>query len=199
MPTRDRSPRRYAATPLRRHAATPLRRYAATPLRRYAATPLRRYAATPLRRHAATPLRRYAATPLRRHAATPLRRYAATPLRRYAATPLRRYAATPLRRHVPSLSPGKVIPKYSAIGHRAGRRDTMTTMTSDEPNEMLLIDALRRFAANSDLSDQRISRLMGVEVETFRTWIAGTANPQKRSLNEIRSFLKWHARNYALA
>jgi hypothetical protein len=72
-------------------------------------------------------------------------------------------------------------------------------MRTDESNEVVVLEALRRFTANSDLSDQRISRLMGVEIETLRTWIAGTANPQKRSLNEIRSFLKWHGREYSIA
>ena len=71
-------------------------------------------------------------------------------------------------------------------------------MTRDEPNETIVLDALRRFMINSDLSDQRISRLMGVEIETLRTWIAGTANPRKQSLNKIRSFLKWHGQKYLM-
>ena len=71
-------------------------------------------------------------------------------------------------------------------------------MTRDESNETIVLDALRRFMINSDLSDQRISRLMGVEIETLRTWIAGTANPRKHSLNKIRSFLKWHGENTLL-
>ena len=71
-------------------------------------------------------------------------------------------------------------------------------MTRDESNEMIVIDALRRFMINSDLSDQRISRLMGVEIETLRTWIAGTAIPRKQSLNKISSFLKWHGRKHAI-
>jgi DNA-binding transcriptional regulator YiaG len=71
-------------------------------------------------------------------------------------------------------------------------------MTRDESNETIVLDALRRFMINSDLSDQRISRLMGVEPETLRTWITGTANPRKQSLNKIRSFLKWHGRKYVI-
>jgi hypothetical protein len=35
---------------------------------------------------------------------------------------------------------------------------------------------------------------MGIEIETLRALVAGTANPQKQSLNKIRSFLKWHGR-----
>ena len=58
-------------------------------------------------------------------------------------------------------------------------------MTRDESNETIVIDALRRFMINSDLSDQRISRLMGVEIETLRTWIAGTANPRKQRRSEV--------------
>jgi hypothetical protein len=72
-------------------------------------------------------------------------------------------------------------------------------MTIDESNEEIVLDALRRFMTDSDLTDQRISRLMGVEIESLRTWIAGTANPQKRSLNQIRSFLKWHGRKCLIA
>ena len=53
-------------------------------------------------------------------------------------------------------------------------------MTRDEFKEAIIPDTLRRFMLNSDLSDQRISRLMGVEIETLRTWVAGTANPQKK-------------------
>jgi DNA-binding transcriptional regulator YiaG len=81
------------------------------------------------------------------------------------------------------------------IGHRAGGEKMMTR---DESNETIVLDALRRFMINSDLSDQRISRFMGVEIETLRTWIAGTANPRKQSLNKIRSFLKWHGRKYVI-
>jgi hypothetical protein len=36
--------------------------------------------------------------------------------------------------------------------------------------------------------------LMGIEIETLRTLVAGTANPRKQSLDKIRSFLKWHGR-----
>ena len=68
----------------------------------------------------------------------------------------------------------------------------------DESNETIVLDALRRFMINSDLSDQRISRLMGVETETLRAWITGTANPRKQSLNKIHSFLKWHGRKYVI-
>jgi len=81
------------------------------------------------------------------------------------------------------------------IGHRVGGKDMMTR---DESSETIVLDALRRFMINSDLSDQRISRLMGVEIETLRTWMAGTANPRKQSLNKICSFLKWHGRKYAI-
>lgn len=68
------------------------------------------------------------------------------------------------------------------------------TMTRDELKEAIILDTLRRFVLNSDLSDRRISLLMGIEIETLRTLVAGTANPQKQSLNKIRSFLKWHGR-----
>ena len=68
------------------------------------------------------------------------------------------------------------------------------TMTRDEFNEAIILDTLRRFMLNSDLSDRRISRLMGIEIETLRTLVAGTANPRKQSLNKIRSFLRWHGR-----
>jgi transcriptional regulator with XRE-family HTH domain len=71
-------------------------------------------------------------------------------------------------------------------------------MTRDGSDETIVLDALRRFMINSDLSDQRISRLMGVEIETLRNWMAGTANPQKQSLNKISSFLKWHGRKYVI-
>ena len=65
-------------------------------------------------------------------------------------------------------------------------------MTRDEFNEEIILDTLRRFMLNSDLSDRRISRLMGIEIETLRTLVTGTANPRKQSLNKIRSFLKSH-------
>jgi hypothetical protein len=67
----------------------------------------------------------------------------------------------------------------------------------DESNQGIL-ETLRHFMLNADLSDRRISRLMGIEIETLRTLVAGTTNPQKESLNKIRSFLKWHGRKYAL-
>jgi DNA-binding transcriptional regulator YiaG len=82
--------------------------------------------------------------------------------------------------------------KYEQGGHLKRTEDMITR---DESNETIVLDALRRFMINSDLSDQRISRLMGAEIETLRTWIAGTANPRKHSLNKIRSFLKWHGEN----
>jgi len=81
------------------------------------------------------------------------------------------------------------------IGHRAHGEDMMTR---DESDETIVLDALRRFMINSDLSDQRISRLMGVEIETLRAWIAGTANPRKQSLSKISSFLKWHGQKYLI-
>ena len=74
----------------------------------------------------------------------------------------------------------------------------MTVDTADQSNEAIVLDALRRFITNSDLSDQRISLLMGVEIETLRTWVTGTANPRKNSLNKIRSFLVWHGRKYVI-
>jgi hypothetical protein len=61
-------------------------------------------------------------------------------------------------------------------------------MTRDEFNEEIILDTLRRFMLNSDLSDRRISRLMGIEIETLRTLVTGTANPRKQSLNKVRSF-----------
>jgi hypothetical protein len=64
----------------------------------------------------------------------------------------------------------------------------------NEFKEAIILDTLRSFMLNSDLTDRRISRLMGIEVETLRTLVAGTANPRKQSLNKIRSFLKWHGR-----
>ncbi len=72
-------------------------------------------------------------------------------------------------------------------------------MTGNDSIEVIVLDALRRFMINSDLSDQRISRLMGVEIETLRTWVTGTANPQRNSLNKICSFLEWHGRKYAIS
>ena len=55
-------------------------------------------------------------------------------------------------------------------------------MTRDEVNEATILDTLRRFMLNSDLSDRRISSLMGIEIETLRTLVAGTTNPRKQSL-----------------
>jgi DNA-binding transcriptional regulator YiaG len=71
--------------------------------------------------------------------------------------------------------------------------------TRDEFYETIVLDALRRFMLNSDLSDQRISRLMGVEIETLRTWVAGTANPQKKASTKSVPFLKWHGRKDLMA
>ena len=73
----------------------------------------------------------------------------------------------------------------------------MTTGTLDQPSEAVL-DALRRYMTDSDLSDQRISLLMGVEIETLRRWVTGTANPRKNSLHKIHSFLQWHGRKARL-
>ena len=53
-------------------------------------------------------------------------------------------------------------------------------MTRDEFSEAIVLDALRRFMLNSDLSDQRISRLMGVEIETLRTWVSRNGKSTKR-------------------
>ena len=93
-------------------------------------------------------------------------------------------------------SPERVIPKFPAFCHRLGGEETMTR---DEFSDAIVLDALRRFMLNSDLSDRRISRLMGVEIETLRTWASGKANPRKDSLMKIRSFLRWHGRKYVIA
>ena len=75
----------------------------------------------------------------------------------------------------------------------------MTTDTLDQPSEAIVLDALRRFMTDSDLSDQRISLLMGVEIETLRRWVTGTSNPRKNSLQKIHSFLQWHGRKNVMA
>jgi hypothetical protein len=71
-------------------------------------------------------------------------------------------------------------------------------MIEAEAIDAIALDALRRYMTNSDLSDQRISRLMGVEIETLRTWLAGKAIPQRNSVAKIRSFLEWHGRKCAV-
>ena len=72
----------------------------------------------------------------------------------------------------------------------ASMRTRKAAMTEDET----IIPKLRRFMLNADLTDRRISRLMGIEIETLRTLVGGTANPRIESLNKVRSFLKWHGR-----
>jgi DNA-binding transcriptional regulator YiaG len=71
-------------------------------------------------------------------------------------------------------------------------------MTGNQSSVAIALDALRGFMTHANLSDQRISRLMGVEIETLRTWVAGTANPQKNSLAKIRSFLEWHGPKHVI-
>jgi DNA-binding transcriptional regulator YiaG len=59
-----------------------------------------------------------------------------------------------------------------------------------------LVTALRNFVQESELSDNRISLMMGIAVESLRQWLAGSANPRRKSLQEIRAFLTKHGPEY---
>jgi DNA-binding transcriptional regulator YiaG len=54
------------------------------------------------------------------------------------------------------------------------------------------IEALRFFVTKSRLSDQRVSELMGVAVETLRHWLTGQSVPRRQSLSDIQYFLARH-------
>jgi hypothetical protein len=98
---------------------------------------------------------------------------------------------------MPSGIPKTTVTRLSKYGEILGSAKSIANMRTrkvamgqDEFNEVILLETLRRFMLNADLSDRRISRLMGIEIETLRTLVAGTTNPRRESLNKIRSFLK---------
>ena len=59
-----------------------------------------------------------------------------------------------------------------------------------------LMEALRNFVQESALSDNRISLMMGIAVESLRQWLAGSTNPRQKSLHEIHEFLTKHGPEY---
>jgi DNA-binding transcriptional regulator YiaG len=72
----------------------------------------------------------------------------------------------------------------------------LTAMNEREFSTERLVAALRSFVQESELSDNRISLMMGIAVESLRQWLAGSANPRQKSLYEIRAFLSKHGPKY---
>jgi hypothetical protein len=69
-------------------------------------------------------------------------------------------------------------------------------MNSGNHKEERLLNALRNFVQESALSDNRISLMMGIAVESLRQWLAGATIPRQKSLREIHEFLSRHGPQY---
>jgi hypothetical protein len=59
-----------------------------------------------------------------------------------------------------------------------------------EPNEEALVERLRQFVENSDLSFYRIASRIGTSGVTLSMWLAGKARPRADELAAIEKFLK---------
>ena len=59
-----------------------------------------------------------------------------------------------------------------------------------EPNEEALLERLRQFVENSDLSFYRIASRIGTSGGTLSMWLAGKARPHAEELAAIEKFLK---------
>jgi helix-turn-helix protein len=58
------------------------------------------------------------------------------------------------------------------------------------PNEDALVERLRQFVENSDLSFYRIASRIGTSGGTLSIWLAGKARPRADELAAIEKFLK---------
>ena len=59
-----------------------------------------------------------------------------------------------------------------------------------EPNEEALVERLRQFVENSDLSFYKIASRIGTSGGTLSMWLAGKARPHAKELAAIEKFLK---------
>ena len=59
-----------------------------------------------------------------------------------------------------------------------------------EPNEEALVERLRQFVENSDLSFYQIASRIGTSGGTLSMWLAGKARPHAEELAAIEKFLK---------
>jgi DNA transposition AAA+ family ATPase len=59
-----------------------------------------------------------------------------------------------------------------------------------EPNEEALLERLRKFVENSDLSFYRIASRIGTSGGTLSMWLARKAKPSAEELAAIEKFLK---------
>jgi DNA transposition AAA+ family ATPase len=60
----------------------------------------------------------------------------------------------------------------------------------EESNEEALVQRLRQFVENSDLSFYRIASRIGTSGGTLSMWLAGKARPHAEELAAIEEFLK---------
>ena len=61
---------------------------------------------------------------------------------------------------------------------------------SEELDEQALLDGLRTFVEESELSIPKIASLMEVFSATLSMWIAGTSKPSRTELLAIKRFLE---------
>jgi DNA transposition AAA+ family ATPase len=59
-----------------------------------------------------------------------------------------------------------------------------------EPNQEALVERLRQFVENSDLSFYKIASRIGTSGGTLSMWLAGKAKPRAEELAKIEKFLK---------
>jgi DNA transposition AAA+ family ATPase len=60
----------------------------------------------------------------------------------------------------------------------------------EEPSRDALLDRLRRYVEDSDLSFYRIATIVGTSGTTLSMWLAGTARPHTAELDEIEKLLR---------
>jgi DNA-binding transcriptional regulator YiaG len=66
---------------------------------------------------------------------------------------------------------------------------------SEELDDQALLEDLRSFVEESELSIPRLAELMGVTGAILSMWIAGTAKPQPIKLLEVKGLLPRHRAN----
>jgi ribosome-binding protein aMBF1 (putative translation factor) len=76
-----------------------------------------------------------------------------------------------------------------------GETDSWTLLRAQrkegrEPNEEALVERLRQFVENSDLSFYRIASRIGTSGGILSMWLAGKARPRAEELAAIEKFLK---------
>jgi DNA-binding transcriptional regulator YiaG len=79
---------------------------------------------------------------------------------------------------------------YKLMQGRKDQKDGNETRKTGELDGWALVDDLRTFVEETELSLPKIANLIGVFSATLSMWVAGTSKPSRTQLLAIKGFLK---------